>query len=103
VDGLLVYAHGIVIVCVPNQYSIIIGIVIFLIRMLTSYYIPFYEGSIKRLHTFLQGTGIIILTGLDVCKIQDQIIMFVVIALVLTAGLHHIVFKTSNMDYWRVT
>lgn len=101
-DGLIVYCHSLVVVCVPSDYSVGIAIGLFVLRMVCSYYIPFYEGSLKRMHTFLQGVAIILLSALQVCRIEGEVVLFMTIAAILIAGLHQVLYKTSNMDYWRV-
>ena len=101
-DGLLVYAHGIALVCVPFDYCILVAIAIFFSRLVCSYYVPFYEGKLKRLHTFLQTTAIVLVVAMQVCRMQGEVVMFVVIAGMLVGGLHRVLFKTGNMDYWRV-
>lgn len=101
-DGLVVFAYGLAVVYVPIDYCIVVGTLLMLVRLVLSYCMPFYEGVLKRLHTFLQGAGIIFLVSLQICRLQNEILVFVVTAMVLIAGLYRIVFRTCNAEYWRV-
>lgn len=63
-EGLLIYVHGITLILLNGILSTIAGLIIFCIRFIFSFYFPFYEDRIRRVHTFLQGSGVILLSAM---------------------------------------